>query len=87
MKTKTNKENCDQVTIKKGATLDGDLSQKGREFGTEITNNTEASSECEVDEKSPCYVKDSAYESNVPKKSPKTHKLSDLYTGPSISKR
>lgn len=87
VKTKTNKENNVYVTIKKGATLDGDQATKLREFGKEITNNTEASSELEVDEKSPCVVKDNSSESNVPKKSPKTHKLTDLYTGTSITER
>lgn len=45
VKTKINKENNMFITIKKGATLDGDAVNKGREFGTEITNNTGASSE------------------------------------------
>jgi len=53
MKTKTNKENRDQITTKKGATFEGDNSLKAREFGTEITNKAEVSSECEIDEKSP----------------------------------
>jgi len=87
VKTKINKENNVIVTIKKGATLDGDLLHKGREFGTEITNNTGASSECEIDEKSPCVVRDNSYESNVPKTSPKTHKMTDLHAGTSITLR
>lgn len=84
VKTRTNKENNVRISIGKGATLDGDAA-KGREFGTELTNNAEASSE--IDEKSPCVVKTSLYESNVPKKSPKTHRLTDLYTGTSITQR
>jgi hypothetical protein len=87
MKSKTNKENSNQITFKKGPSLDGKEVLKGREFGTELTNATEYSSECETDERSPDLCKESSYESNIPKKSPKTHKLSDHYEGTSISKR
>ena len=45
MKSRINKENSDQITFKKGPTLDGKDVLKGREFGTELTNATEYTSE------------------------------------------
>ena len=51
MKSKINKENSDQITFKKGPSLDGKEVSKGREFGTELTNAVEYTSECETDEK------------------------------------
>ena len=84
---RVNKENQKATGLKKGSSYNEEDVFKGREFGTELTNNTDTSSDCAADEKSPCITQEVAYESNLPKTSPKTHKLSDHYSGPSISQR
>lgn len=87
MKHRVNKENCAHVAIRKAASLEETGAFKGREFGTELTNNTDATSECETDERSPGLSKEVSYESNVPKTSPKTQRLKDHNKKTSISMR
>jgi hypothetical protein len=43
--TSLNKENIVEAKIKKGSSVDEAAVVKGREFGTELTNNTDASSD------------------------------------------
>lgn len=85
--TRINKENCEDITYKKGVTCESADVFRGREFGTELTNNTDASSDAATDEKSPTVNQDVTYESKVPHEFVKTHKMSDHYSGTSISKR
>lgn len=60
-----------------------------REFGTELTNNTDACSDTNTDEKAPhAAVEESSIASNnIPHLSYKTHKMSDHFAGLSISNR
>lgn len=85
--TSLNKENCEEKLYKKGSSCETDDVFKGREFGTELTNNTDASSDTATDEKSPTLNQEVTYESNVPHTTPKIHKMSDHYKGTSISQR
>lgn len=87
MKNRVNKENCSLVSIRKAASVEESSVFKGREFGTELTNNTDAISECETDERSPGLSKEVSYESNIPKTSPKTQRLNDHNKKTSISQR
>lgn len=85
--TRINKENCEDKTYRKEYHCESADVFKGREFGTELTNNTDASSDATIDEKSPTLNQDVTYESNIPHEFVKTKKLSDHYSGASISKR
>lgn len=84
---RVNKENFEDKSLKKGSSYEEDDIFKGREFGTELTNNTDASSDTATDEKSPCLSGEVIYESNIPHATYKTHRMSDHYTGTSISQR
>jgi hypothetical protein len=79
--TRVNKENIKEKLVKKGSTPDETANLKTREFGTELTNNTDASSDCGTDEKTPFSAEVILYESNVPKATILTKKMSDHYSG------
>ena len=85
--TRLNKENITETKFKKGSSVDEAAVAKGREFGTELTNNTDASSDCATDEKSPSQNEEVILESNVPKITSKTSKMSDHYPKMSITQR
>lgn len=85
--TRLNKENITEPKIKKGSSVDEVATVKGREFGTELTNNTDASSDCATDEKSPLHSEEVILESNVPKVTNKTSKMSDHYPKTTITQR
>ena len=87
VKDRVNKENYAEKPLKKGYSCDEGNALKCREFGTDMTNNTDASSDCATDEKSPCLVEEVHYESNIPRATYKTNKMSDHYSGTSITNR
>ena len=84
---RVNKENYEEKVLKTDPNYDEAKYFRGREFGTEITNNTEASSDNAVDEKISPSVEQDEYEQNVPRMTNKTKKMSDHFAGMSISNR
>ena len=76
--------------LKSDAVVDDSKVLRIREFGRELTNNTDASSGNDTDEKSPHLVQDVSSNSagnNVPHQSYKIHKMSDHFEGVSITNR
>ena len=77
VKVSKNKENFEDKRLKKAPSYEVDDVFKGREFGKELTNNTESTSDSVVDDKTNYSTEEMIYESSVPHMTSKTHKLSD----------
>ena len=72
-----NKENYEEKRLKKASSLEEEDVFKGREFGKELTNKADSTTDEENNEKGSIFTNESAYESNIPQFSGKTHKMSE----------
>ena len=77
VKVSKNKENFEDKKLKKAPSIEDHDVFKGREFGKELTNKTDSTSEWVGDDKISYSTEEMIYESNVPHWSSKTHRLSD----------
>ena len=81
-----NKENCEEKRLKKAPSLEEEDVFKGREFGKELTNKADSTTDGGDDEKNTISTEEATYEINVPQFSNKSHKSSENYIDSSFLK-
>lgn len=72
-----NKENYEERRLKKAASIEEDNVFKGREFGKELTNKADSTTDEESNDKASIHTDESAYESQIPHFSCKSYKLGE----------